>query len=679
MQKWRMSRLFLAFAAIVLSSAAIAAESPRPSLAERLTPEVRAAVWPGDARILPAEGQPPAAPVYVGDTLAGYIFSTLDVVRASGYSGVPFDVIAGVDLTGTITGARVAFHAEPILEGDPIRQPKLTIFLDAHRGFRLRGENPAALPPDFVAGASISSNAMRSAIVDAATIILGLRLPRAIVTKPTLELEVFRPASWDELLAQGSVAHARLSNAEAARNFAAAGLAFSPSGAPGDSFVELYAALGTPPTIGRNLLGRRAHDNNLELIPPNGTALIIATGGQYDFLGNDYLRAENDYVFPRLRVRQGGRSFAFDKAHFERIGTNGSDGIRALKAAGWFTLEPAAGFDPLRPWTVEVSLDDGGAVKLALDYELPAEHILLPPVPRRPAWMQAWIDARGELALLGAALVALTLIVVFQARLTQSRFWHRVLRNGFLLFTLIGIGWELGAQLSILHLANYLQAPWRGLELGFYLREPLIVVVAVYALLALPLLGRGVFCGWLCPFGALQELTAQLGRFLRLPQWQPSEAAARFLSWGKYASAAVVLGATLYSPGWGAAASEIEPFKTAITAGFARAWPFAAYAGVLVIASLFVERAYCRFLCPLGGTLAALGHFHALDVLKRRAECGRPCRLCERACPVKAIARSGRIDADECFLCLDCQVEYADPARCPPLKATRPPRSAFAA
>lgn len=671
-----MPRVLLTVVAVLLSAVALAAERPPLSLAERLTPEVRATVWPGDARIGPAEGTPPAAPVFVGEELAGYIFSTLDVVRASGYSGVPFDVIAGVDLTGTITGARVVFHAEPILEGDPIRQPKLKTFLDAHRSFHLFGANPGALPPDFVAGASISSNSMRAAIVDAATIILGLRLPRAVVTKPTLDLDVFRPASWSELVAAESVARINLSNAAAARLFSAAGARFTPEGAAETNFVELYAALGTPPTIGRNLLGRRAHNNNLELVPAGGTAIIIATGGTFDFLGKDYQRAEDDYVFPRLRVMQGGRSFTFDKAHFERIGTNGSDGIRALTAAGWFTLDADAGFDPLVPWTVEIALDEAGTVKRALDYVLPAEHILLPPVPRRPAWMQAWIDARGALALLGAALVALTLILVFQARLTQRRLWHRVTRKGFLLFTLVGIGWGLGAQLSILHLANYLQAPLRHLDLGFYLMEPLIVVIAAYALLSLPLLGRGVFCGWLCPFGALQELTAQLGQVLRLPQWAPGERAAWWLSWGKYVSAVAVLGATLYSPAWGAAASEVEPFKTAITSGFMRAWPFAAYAGVLVLTSLFVERAYCRFLCPLGGTLAALGHFHALDPLKRRAECGKPCRLCERACPVKAIERSGRIDADECFLCLDCQVEYADPARCPPLKATRQTRLA---
>jgi len=94
-----------------------------------------------------------------------------------------------------------------------------------------------------------------------------------------------------------------------------------------------------------------------------------------------------------------------------------------------------------------------------------------------------------------------------------------------------------------------------------------------------------------------------------------------------------------------------------------------------VVASLFVERLFCRFLCPLGAALAFLGRFHVAKWLPRRAECGSACHICERSCSVQAIWRDGRIAMNECFQCLDCLVEYYDAHRCPPLVARRKRRA----
>ena len=95
------------------------------------------------------------------------------------------------------------------------------------------------------------------------------------------------------------------------------------------------------------------------------------------------------------------------------------------------------------------------------------------------------------------------------------------------------------------------------------------------------------------------------------------------------------------------------------------------YAIILLIISVFMERGFCRFICPLGGSLAALGQIRFTDNLKRRKECGSPCNLCSTSCPVKAIPSEGRnkgkIIMSECFRCLDCQLEYSDNKRCPPL------------
>ena len=264
-------------------------------------------------------------------------------------------------------------------------------------------------------------------------------------------------------------------------------------------------------------------------------------------------------------------------------------------------------------------------------------------------------------------LSVLTLIFIFQATLARSRLAHRLVRTGFLLVVLVWLGWTAGVQLSIVNVINYASAPFNHLDIGFYLAEPLMVIIAGYTLVSVVLIGRGVFCGWLCPFGALQELLAQLSRALRVPQWNPPVALEKRLWMGKYIAAAAVLALAMTQIDATGATLEVEPFKTAITTKFTRAWPYVLYAGAVLAIGLFSERAYCRFLCPLGGVLASLDRLHLLNRLKRRPECGRPCHLCERGCPVRAIEPSGKIVTPECFQCLDCQVEYYDEKRCPPL------------
>ena len=219
----------------------------------------------------------------------------------------------------------------------------------------------------------------------------------------------------------------------------------------------------------------------------------------------------------------------------------------------------------------------------------------MPEKPAVPVWVEAWRDARVDIAILCGALLVLTLIFVFQDRLAHSRLAHRLVRTGFLLFVLVWLGWAAGGQLSIINVMHWITVPLRGFDTALLL-EPLILIIAVYTLVSLLLIGRGVFCGWLCPFGALQELLGQAARAMRLPQWTPSSALESRLRYGKYIAAAVLLVMAFVSIGAAESAAEIEPFKTAITAKFTRAWPYVAYALALLAIGLFTERAYCRFL-----------------------------------------------------------------------------------
>src|SRR5258706_620095 len=88
------------------------------------------------------------------------------------------------------------------------------------------------------------------------------------------------------------------------------------------------------------------------------------------------------------------------------------------------------------PWRLELLINAAGpnpvTVAFPLEYRLPAAHILMPDEPAVAAWVEAWRDARVNIAILAVLLTALTAIFVFQAQLARSRLAHRLVRNGFL-------------------------------------------------------------------------------------------------------------------------------------------------------------------------------------------------------------------------------------------------------
>ena len=150
-----------------------------------------------------------------------------------------------------------------------------------------------------------------------------------------------------------------------------------------------------------------------------------------------------------------------------------------------------------------------------------------------------------------------------------------------------------------------------------------------------------MFCGWLCPFGALQELTNDAARWLRVPQLTIPPALQSRLIALKYLLFLGLVVASFFSWELAMTGTEVEPFKAAIILRFMTEWPMVAYALVIVAAGVFIERFYCRFACPLGGGLAILGRVRMFDWLHRRPECGSRCHHCETVCPVGAIKPSG--------------------------------------
>ncbi|WP_347709763.1 4Fe-4S binding protein [Halomonas llamarensis] len=270
--------------------------------------------------------------------------------------------------------------------------------------------------------------------------------------------------------------------------------------------------------------------------------------------------------------------------------------------------------------------------------------------------------------MLGAGLLILTGIMLFQEVLARHPRVLNPLRQGFKIYTLVFIGWYSLAQLSVVNILTFTNSLISGFSWSSFLIDPMLFILWSFVAVSLLLWGRGVFCGWLCPFGALQDLVNQLARKLKVKQIEVPFGLHERLWAIKYIILLALFAVSLHSLSTAEHYAEVEPFKTAITLRFQRDWAFLLYALALIAISAFNHKFYCRYLCPLGAGLAIPSRLRLFDWLKRhRGSCGTPCQICANECEVAAIHPDGRINANECHYCLDCQVTYHDDQRCPPM------------
>lgn len=315
-----------------------------------------------------------------------------------------------------------------------------------------------------------------------------------------------------------------------------------------------------------------------------------------------------------------------------------------------------------------------GAVPLSTEFPpqtvspLPAKPGTWIPPQEEPVWIAIWQDRAFEIGVLVVGLTVLFTMLIFQDWLARHPNALIRVRNAFHVYTLFFIGWYGLAQLSVINVLTFTNSVMSGFRWEHFLIDPMLFILWSFVAMTLLLWGRGVYCGWLCPFGALQELILIAARKLKLPELEFSDAVHERLVALKYIVLILLFGVSLQSIAQAAWYAEVEPFKTVIAMRFQREWEYVLYALVLIGLAAVNRKFYCKYLCPLGAALAIPGRFRLFEWwLRRRKECGKPCQVCSHRCSVRAIRPTGEINANECHYCLDCQVIYYNDKVCLPL------------
>jgi len=188
-------------------------------------------------------------------------------------------------------------------------------------------------------------------------------------------------------------------------------------------------------------------------------------------------------------------------------------------------------------------------------------------------------------------------------------------------------------------------------------------LLALVAIVPSTIFAGRFFCGWMCAFGALLDWIYRFFSRWTKNRIRISRKGDHILKGLKY----VILAALLLL-GWLAASfsvSIMSPWDT-----FGMLFTFGAAPALLIVlqsllpgfiililifvASAFVERFFCRYLCPMGAFFALISGARIIVIDKPREKCGN-CQICTKNCAMGIpLNQMDKVTSGECIGCMKC-------------------------
>ena len=278
-----------------------------------------------------------------------------------------------------------------------------------------------------------------------------------------------------------------------------------------------------------------------------------------------------------------------------------------------------------------------------------------------PDWLREWMHQKHSILFTCLLLLGILAVTLFARKLTQNRkkiTYIKVFLTGIIFIWIAGFqNLQIGTQ-KVYNTFNTLKTSngsWENI-----LFEPIYIIVGIFILISTLIWGRGIFCGWLCPFGTIQDILYKFKNLLKFKAFEIPDFIHNKLIYLKYIILSSIIIGAIYSTGTNIL-FEFEPFKTVIEDKFNTSTILILWSLVLLLLVFFIERGFCRYLCPTGAALALASQFQVINWLTTIKSCGdASCAACSPKCPTKAISKNGSINGKECIQCLSCQITYND-------------------
>ena len=618
--------------------------------------------------------------------VAGYGFETQPLAPLPGFSGAPINLFVQVTLEGRFINADLVSHNEPIFVSG-LGQAPFHKFVTQYKGLSITDTLVVGVPYggkstgsslvylDGVTKATASVRIAHETILAAAFAVAREKMAGIAKRQPTRpDLEYEEELTWEDLVQQGLARRKVVTNAEVQAVFQDSIWEDDDPEAvdyPDETFLDLWVVDLGPPAIAKAALSKESY---LELqrfmeISDNDEPILVIDAGRHGLVGDDFVRNTSpDLIF----AKQDNLPIALRDADLDVELADGVPGEVAMI----LRTDRRLGFDPTQDWELSIrALREHGVFQpeigfrdFTITHATDSRFFKVDTIEEpAPAWQQAMEQRAPDLAALSIGLFGLCWLLFARMQWLASLPNYIPIRFTILAIVIGFVGWWGQGQLSIATVLGVLRGIFKGESLQFLVYDPFSLFIWVVVIASFVLWGRGFFCGWLCPFGAMQEFAHKIGEFIGVKQIRVPDKIDHLLGWVKYAVLAVLVYTAFMAPALNDKLIEVEPFKTAVTVYFVREWYYVLYAVALLLLSMFVFKGFCRYVCPLGAVMAIGGVFRIQKWIPRRIECGTPCQLCKVSCNYNAIKKTGEIRYNECFQCLDCVTIHDDESKCVPL------------